>query len=252
MNGFLLIDKPTDWTSHDVVGYIRGVTKIKKVGHAGTLDPFATGLLIVGIGRECTKRLDEFKRMNKEYTATIQLGATSDTFDRTGTITFRLNSFDSSNPCSIQKIEQVLRSFIGKQLQTPPMYSAKKVDGQKLYKLARKGIEIQRKSEQIDVFTLKLLDFDPVCLVPHADGILSPLDGVRPSGGSAKGGIFRVSCLVSPGTYIRTLVHDIGQVLGTGAYCEELRRTKIGNYSVDDAVKPKELSRENTLRRLFL
>ena len=227
-SGFLLIDKPVDWTSHDVVGYLRGALKIKKIGHAGTLDPFATGLLIVGIGRSATKRLDEFKALPKEYVATIKLGATSDTQDRTGTI-MKHETCNMKHVTS-ELIESTLKKFTGKQMQTPPMYSAKKVKGKKLYDLARKGIEIEREPNEIEIFELNLIDYDPKCLV------------------------LRVSCLVSTGTYIRTLAHDIGQALavprdgvlrGVGAYCEELRRTKIGECSVEDAVGPKSVTKEN-------
>lgn len=213
--GFLLIDKPVDWTSHDVVAYIRGflkrnkLTDVKrpKVGHAGTLDPFATGLLIVGIGRNATKRIDEFKHMPKEYIATIRLGAVSDTYDRTGTMSDQRAV--ASDQISETRIREVLQGFIGKQQQLPPMYSAKKVEGKKLYELARKGIEIEREPCEIEIFDTELLEM--------------------------KGQLLTVKCHVSSGTYIRTLAHDIGQALGTGAYCEELRRTKIGEYSVEQA-----------------
>jgi len=219
-SGFLLIDKPVDWTSHDVVAYLRGVTKIKKIGHAGTLDPFATGLLIVGVGRQATKRLDEFKNLGKTYVAEVQLGATSDTYDKTGTIK-KVQS--SKFKVQKEKIEETLKSFLGKQQQIPPMYSAKKVQGKKLYELARKGIEIERQPNEIEIFNLELL--------PPYEGELE--------------GVFRVSVECSTGTYIRTLVHDIGQTLGVGAYCAELRRTAIGDYVVDGAPGPKEVTKEN-------
>ena len=145
---FIFIDKPKDWTSHDIVAKIRGIarkeTGIKKikVGHAGTLDPFATGLLIIGIVRESTKKLDDFKALKKTYIATIRIGATSDTQDSTGKIIKNTNS-ENLTP-DIEQINEVLKTFVGKQKQVPPMYSAKKVDGKKLYDLARKGIEIKR------------------------------------------------------------------------------------------------------------
>jgi len=207
--GFLLVDKPMDWTSHDVVGYLRGSLKTKRIGHAGTLDPFATGLLIVGVGRDATKRLDEFKGMEKEYIAEITLGATSDTQDRTGTI---VNGNSDSIPTS-EDISVVLSSFLGKQTQIPPMFSAKKVKGKKLYELARKGEEVERKPVDIDVSSLELISYDYPTL--------------------------EVRFTVSTGTYIRTLAHDIGEKLGIGAYCHELRRTKIGEYLVENAKDPK-------------
>lgn len=215
LSGFLLIDKPEDWTSHDVVGYLRGALKIKKIGHAGTLDPFATGLLIVAVARKATKRLDEFKGMPKTYITTMKFGAVTDTYDKTGTL---------SHTSEKVKIEQnqlrdVLNTFTGKQLQTPPMYSAKKVQGKKLYELARKGIEIERQPNEIEIFDLTLLDTtDDTATI-------------------------NVQC--STGTYIRSLCHDIGQKMGFGAYCETLRRTHIGDFSVENALAPKAVTFEN-------
>ena len=217
---FIFIDKPKDWTSHDIVAKIRGIarkeTGIKKikVGHAGTLDPFATGLLIIGIGRESTKKLDDFKALKKTYIATIRIGATSDTQDSTGKIIKNINS-ENLTP-DIEQINEVLKTFVGKQKQVPPMYSAKKVDGKKLYDLARKGIEIKREANEIEIYYIKLLEYN----YPNLK--------------------IEVNC--STGTYIRTLAHDIGIKLGTGAYCDELRRTKIGQYSVDKAEKISEFT----------
>ncbi|MCB9798984.1 tRNA pseudouridine(55) synthase TruB [Candidatus Nomurabacteria bacterium] len=221
MHGFLLIDKPENWTSHDVVAYLRGALKIKKIGHAGTLDPFATGLLVVAIAREATKRLDEFKGMPKTYVTTLQFGATTDTYDKTGEITRTARDF------TLDKVQltKTLESFIGKQLQIPPMYSAKKVQGKKLYELARKGIEIERKPSEIEIFDIKLLQTTDTTAT------------------------IEVSC--STGTYIRTLCQDIGQKLGLGAYCESLRRIKIGNFSVDKAIHPKEISKDNIERSIL-
>ncbi len=212
-NGFLLINKPATWTSHDVVGYMRRVTHIKRIGHAGTLDPFATGLLIVAIGRENTKRLDEFKDLEKTYIATLRLGATSDTYDKTGVITEL-----SDKKISLEEIQKILPDFVGAQEQLPPMYSAKKVDGKKLYKLARKGIEVERKAHHITIYDIELLDYN----FPELK--------------------IRVRC--STGTYIRSLVQDIGQKLGVGAYCEELERVSIGEYSIENATPIKDFSRD--------
>lgn len=223
---FLLVNKPKDWTSHDVVNYVRNrIKKIglpaearrAKVGHAGTLDPFATGLLIVGVGREATKRLDEFKNMEKEYVAEIKLGATSDTGDSTGVIT--IHDSHSMTQLSETKIKDCLQNFIGKQLQTPPMFSAKKVNGQKLYDLARKGIEIERKPSEIEIYEIELLEYKYPTLK------------------------IKVRC--SAGTYIRTLAQDIGEKLGCGAYCDELTRTRIGEYKLEQAKTPEELSTEH-------
>lgn len=222
MPGFLLIDKPTTWTSFDVVAYLRGVTKTKKIGHAGTLDPFATGLLIVGVGREATKRIDEFKGMEKEYIATIELGKTSTTFDTEGEIT----KHDTCNMTPEEKsVRDVLHTFVGNIEQIPPMYSAKKVNGKKLYELARKGIEVERKPHHVKIFEIELLKYT----YPNLQ--------------------IKVTC--GTGTYIRTLADDIGKKLETGAYCTELRRTKIGEYSVEHAVGPKDLENDTFEERLI-
>ncbi len=236
-SGFLLIDKPIDWTSHDVVGYIRtmirkatGQKKIR-VGHAGTLDPFATGLLIVGVGREATKRIDEFKNLPKTYEATIRLGAISDTYDKTGNVEER--GMGNVERVTKKQIQDVLQTFLGKQMQIPPMYSAKKVGGKKLYELARKGIEIKRLPNEIEIYTITLLKTSLPFLRGGQGGFLG----------------LRITC--SPGTYIRTLAHDIGKKLGTGAYCEELRRTKIGDYNVSKAKGPKDITTNNWQNHLF-
>lgn len=232
-HNFILIDKPIGWTSFDAVNFVRGELrradpehKKIKVGHAGTLDPFATGLLIIAIGRENTKRIDEFKALPKTYIATLRLEATSDTFDCTGTITpviptpqeesspqisplAELGRNDNRSIVNKNDIEQILKTFIGIQLQLPPMYSAKKINGQRLYTLARQGITIERQPNEITIYNIKLLEYSYPSLT------------------------IEVEC--STGTYIRTIAHDIGQKLGIGAYCESLRRTKIGVYNVDDA-----------------
>ncbi len=234
---FLLINKPEGWTSFDAVAFVRnkvknGVVfngtkdlltqnktdlatsqdnspKKLRVGHAGTLDPFATGLLIIGIGRESTRRLDEFKKMPKTYIADIKLGQTSDTYDKTG----KISDFDSQ-PKNFKKptkkeVLSILKTFIGKQNQTPPMFSAKKINGQRLYDLARKGIEVERQPNEVDINKIKLIKFTwPILKI-------------------------EVQC--SAGTYIRTLANDIGQKLGTGAFCQELVRTQIGNFLLKKA-----------------
>lgn len=242
-NTFVLVDKPVNWTSFDVVGYIRKIFRQKfpelkkvKVGHAGTLDPFATGLLIVAIGREATREIENFKNLPKTYIADIKLGEMSDTGDNTGKIIpFKLNSFNklildikywilnlfsnniqysvfniSKRVPTKSEIERVLIKFVGLQYQTPPMFSAKKIDGQRLYKLARLGKTIKRKKNKIEIFDLKLLDYQYPFLK------------------------IEVNC--SPGTYIRTLAEDIGKKLCVGAYCQELIRAKIGEYDLKDAI----------------
>lgn len=210
---FILINKPAGWTSFDVVNYIRKQARLKtgnkniKVGHAGTLDPFATGLLIVGIGRAATKRLDEFKGMKKTYVATVHLGATSDTYDVTGKIEIIVNRQQITDK---KTIVPILQSFIGIQLQTPPMHSAKKIGGQRLYKLARQGKVVERQPNEIEIYQINLLEY--------------------------KWPLLKIEVTCSAGTYIRTLAYDIGEKLGVGAYCEALERTAIGEYKLDRAV----------------
>lgn len=209
MNGLLLINKSSNPTSHDVIDRLRKILGTKKIGHAGTLDPFASGLLLVGVG-EATKLLRHYVGLDKTYEATLKLGATSDTQDRTGKIQKTRYKQDTITKLKIQKI---LKSFIGKQKQVPPMFSAKKIGGKKLYELARQGKEIERKASEIEMYDIKLLS---------RQFSNSPI-------------LLTISCHVSSGTYIRTLAHDIGQALGCGAYLEELKRTAIGDFKLKDA-----------------
>lgn len=225
---FLLINKQIGLTSHDIIDLLRKITGIKKIGHSGTLDPFASGLLIVGVGRESTKQLGNYLKLDKTYRATIRLGSTSNTYDKTGKITHYApigSELTSSHgqtqwmPLQKKTIEDTLLRFEGPQLQTPPMYSAKKVKGQKLYQLARKGETIERKPNWIMIHYIKLLSV--------SDSQLS----------------IEVQC--ASGTYIRSLAHDIGQALETGAYLENLTRTQIGLFSLDEAIAVNDLTTEN-------
>ncbi len=215
---FLLINKPAGWTSFDVVGKIRNQIrknnpKLKniKVGHAGTLDPFATGLLIIGIGREATKRLDEFKNLKKTYRATIHLGAVSNTDDKTGTITEQATVKIPDQ----YEVKNILSQLLGKQEQIPPMFSAKQIGGTRLYKLARKGVEVERKPAPIEIYEIKLLHY----IYPMLE--------------------IELSC--STGTYVRTVAKTIGEKLGVGGYCEELERTAIGDFPIAEAKKPEDV-----------
>ena len=200
---------------------LRRVTGERTIGHSGTLDPFATGLLILGVGREATKRLGELLKKDKEYIGTMALGATSDTYDRDGKI---LNIEGAREP-ERPEVEAAVRSFLGKIRQKPPMHSAKKVGGKKLYELARKGIEIEVKESEVEIFEIEVVRYEWPTLV------------------------IRVKC--SSGTYIRSLANDIGAKLGTGAYLSELRRTKIDTYSVEGAIRLADLSPENWQNFLF-
>ena len=207
MDGLLLIDKPVDWTSHDVVAKLRGILKIRAIGHAGTLDPFATGLLVIGVGKG-TKQLTALVGVDKEYEAVIRLGATSDTFDKEGVITPRNSEIQPTE----KDIEAALDKFRGGYEQPAPLHSAKKIGGKKLYDLARAGKATE------DMRPKKNVKIDEITVMNYSWPDLS----------------IRVKC--GSGTYIRSLADDIGRELGVGGYCLELRRTKVGEFDVKDAL----------------
>jgi tRNA pseudouridine55 synthase len=210
----ILIDKPAGISSFGVVAKVRGGLKARcghkiKVGHTGTLDPFATGLLILLSGW-ATKRSNEFLKLDKIYEATLELGFTSTTGDLEGEIIeYLADNSEPLQPPKIEHIKTVLDSFNGIIKQTPPRYSAIKINGERAYKLARKGADFKIPARQVEIYSIEILEYN------------YPLLKIRTH--------------VSSGTYIRTLAEDIGKKLGTGAYLTELRRIKIGDYSVDDA-----------------
>lgn len=214
MDKVLLIDKPAGWTSFDIVAKIRN-SKSKqagqkvKVGHAGTLDPFATGLLIVLVGNE-TKKQDEFMKQDKEYLATLKLGETSSTGDPEGETTKVTDKIPTDHD-----IKKALVKFTGKIEQTPPQHSAIKINGKRAYELARAGQKVKLKPRTIIIYSMVVLDYN----YPELK--------------------IKVRC--SSGTYIRTLAEDIGKELGTGAYLTGLRRTKIGNFKIEDSKTIQEL-----------
>lgn len=203
MNGIILIDKPQGWTSHDVVGKLRGILHERRIGHSGTLDPLATGLLVVFIGR-ATRAVEFAEADRKEYVAGLRLGMNTDTQDITG----RIISKETDIPDE-PEVRIAIERFRGELEQIPPMYSAVKIGGKKLYELARKGESIERKPRHITIFGLEI------------------------TGRSDNDYILDVVC--SKGTYIRTLCHDIGAALGCGGCMSSLRRTKSGVFSVDNA-----------------
>ena len=225
MDRVLLIDKDKDWTSFDVVARVRSLVRAVvaadtlkgekpkkiKVGHAGTLDPLATGLLIVLIGA-ATKRQDEFMKQDKEYEVEALLGEVSTTGDAEGEKTHI-----SSNKPSSEDINRVLKQFTGTLQQVPPQYSAIKINGKRAYALARAGKQVK---------------LEPRTVIIHS---ISDITYAYPK--------LRFKAVVSSGTYIRSLVSDIGDTLGTGAYMSNLRRTKIGSYRIDDAIKVQEVER---------
>lgn len=213
-NGILIINKPAGITSHDVVDEVRKITGIRRVGHTGTLDPMATGVLVILVG-QATKLSNQFLGLDKIYSAVIKLGYISDTYDKTGKI-------EEYNPKLIPdetEVKKNLAKFTGVIEQIPPMFSAKKVAGKKLYELARQGKEVAREPKKITIYKLELREYS------------YPLIKIL------------VEC--STGTYIRSLAYDIGKELGTGAYLEELERLAVGDYNLGQAVDLKKLTAEN-------
>jgi len=209
----LLIDKPLEWTSYDVIRKLRKIINIKKIGHAGTLDPLATGLLIVCTGK-FTKKINEYMAQEKEYTGTITLGAVTPTYDR------------ESEPENIQPLEgitdelikETTKIFTGEILQTPPIHSAIKQNGKPVYLLARKGVDVVLEPRKITIKEFEITNID----LP----IIS----------------FKVIC--STGTYIRSLANDFGAAIGCGGYLSKLRRTRIGNFKVEDAITMEEFKQQ--------
>ena len=208
-SGIIIIDKPAGWTSQDVAARLRGVFHERRIGHGGTLDPMATGVLPIFVGR-ATRAVEFFEHAEKEYLAGLRLGVQTDTQDLTGEIV-------AQRPVSVtrEQVQAALEGFLGVQEQLPPMYSAVKIGGKKLYELARQGKTVERKPRQIELLELELLSGE------NADWQ------------------FRVRC--SKGTYVRTLCHDIGQALGCGGCMSSLRRTKAGGYGLDRAVTMEEI-----------
>ncbi len=209
MTGIICLDKPRDMTSFFAVKRASRLLGVKKAGHTGTLDPMATGMLVICLGH-CTRFIELLPEHSKSYVAKVKLGITTDTLDITGEVLS-----ESPVNVSLDQLLKVGEAFKGETMQTPPMYSALKKDGERLYDLARKGIEIEREQRRINITELEIFDFD----------------GVEFS--------MRVSC--SAGTYIRSLCDDIGRVLGCGAVMTELRRTKANGFSIENAVTLDEL-----------
>jgi tRNA pseudouridine55 synthase len=201
----LLINKPLRWTSFDAVRKIRNLIRIKKVGHAGTLDPLATGLLIICTGK-FTKKINEYMAREKEYTGTITLGATTPTYD----LESEPVNFQTYAGITIGELKIATLEFTGEIMQVPPAHSAIKVGGKRVYELARQGKEVKLEPRKVTISTFDITSFDP----PHVQ--------------------FRVVC--STGTYIRSLANDFGKAMGCGAYLSSLCRTRIGEYKVEDAM----------------
>jgi len=221
-SGFIIIDKPEGISSYDVIRHIkRLLPRGIKIGHSGTLDPLATGMLIIGMGREATRGLGALAKKDKVYETTLHLGKRYDTLDVTGKL------LEESDPSSVTKEDfiQVLKSFIGEIEQIPPMYSACKHKGQSLYKFARKGREVTRAPRKVIIHDAAMLCWNP------------PFVSIR------------VSC--ASGTYIRTLADDMGKILSVGAAVSEIRRTRIGDYSIKDAIPLKSIINKNDIEERF-
>ena len=203
------MDKPADWTSHDVIAKLRGILKEKRIGHGGTLDPMATGVLPVFVGR-ATRAVPFCESFDKEYIAGLRLGLITDTQDTTGRVLA-----ETAVTVTPSDVEHAVQNFIGEQTQIPPMYSAVKIGGTRLYKLARKGVEVERKPRSITIHAMELLNQ------------------------SGNDWLFRLVC--SKGTYVRTICHDIGHRLGCGGTMCSLQRTRAGIFNLDEAVSLSEV-----------
>lgn len=211
-SGILNVDKPLGRTSHDVVERVRELTDVRRVGHAGTLDPLATGVLVVCVGRAATRIAEFLMGEQKAYCADLRLGITTDTFDAEGEVV-------SESPVDVDRedVERVLKQFRGSIEQVPPMYSAVKHRGKPLYRLARQGVEVERASRRVEITSLELVAWNP----PECT--------------------LEMTC--SAGTYVRVLAHDLGQVLGCGAYVTGLTRLASGQFRLEDAITLRQFAR---------
>ncbi|MDP8266001.1 MAG: tRNA pseudouridine(55) synthase TruB [Candidatus Aceula meridiana] len=217
LKGILIVNKPSGMTSHDVVDAVRKKFRMKRVGHAGTLDPLATGVLVVLIGK-ATKLFDQFSSFDKAYEATMTLGLVTSTADIKGKTIYERPCEDIAQT----QVEEVMKKFVGEIEQIPPMVSAVRYKGKRLYQLARKGIEVKREPRKINIFHLNLLDFK------------------RPN---VK---FYLEC--SKGTYVRKIAEDIGDVLGCGACISQIHRTKVGPFCIEKAISLDEVNETHLMR----
>lgn len=234
----ILMDKPLTWTSFDVVGKVRytlkkelGIKKLK-VGHAGTLDPLATGLLILCTGK-FTKRIEEIQAQTKEYTGIITLGATTASFDLEQPVD---QAFPTEH-ITPEMVEAAAQSFIGEQLQTAPVHSAKKIDGKRAYEYARSGEEVKIKSNTIEIYDFKILSISPQ--IEELKDLVkdyTPSNHINAHSPYEKGLHIKFNIRCSKGTYIRSIARDLGEKLQSGGHLSELRRTKIGDFEVTNAI----------------
>ena len=213
MEGIFAIYKPKGPTSNDILKKIRRITDIKKVGHAGTLDPLARGILVVGIEREATKQLNNIVKKEKEYLAVIKLGIESTTDDEEG----EKKILEINDTPSTNQVEKVVKNFQGEIMQTPPIFSAIKIKGQEAYKLARQGNTVTLKPRKVEIKKIEILDYQWPYL--------------------------KLKVITGPGVYIRSLARDIGRKLKTGGYLFDLERTRVGDFSIKNSVKISELEK---------
>lgn len=229
MEGILLVDKPTGWTSFDVVNYVRRMVathegkkpKHVRVGHTGTLDPLATGLLVILVGKNYTRRAQELTKVDKTYEVTMKLGQVSTTGDEEGE-----KAHVSDTVPTLEAVQAALQHFTGNIMQVPPAFSAMKIDGKRAYKLAREGKEVKLEARPVTIHETVFHDYE------------YPL--------------VQFATTVGSGTYIRSLVEDIGKELGTGAYMTDLRRTRVGSFSIHDAVDIREAKQATELHLLAI
>lgn len=226
-SGFLLVNKPVDWTSFDIVGKLRGITGIRKIGHAGTLDPFATGLLIIAIGRAATKQIDNFMKLDKTYRTTFVFGATTPSLDTETEVEID----DNFNPENLtEKIDAALPDFTGTISQIPPIYSAIKKDGKRAYKSARGGEIVELDPRQVTIHEFKRLS-----------------NPIKTEHGYAVD--FEIH--VGSGTYIRSLSRDLAESVGTLGYTSKLERTSIEKYKLENASEIADITKDNWQDKLF-
>lgn len=215
-SGLLVINKPKDWTSFDVVAKIRGLLKVKKIGHTGTLDPQATGVLVLCIGK-ATSLVQKLIGLDKEYDCEITLGATSTTDDAEGVIT----PVEGAQPVSLTEVENALKEFTGTFNQLPPDFSAKKIKGKKAYELARKGKEVKLEPVEVKVYTIELLDY--------------------------KWPKIKLKIHCGKGFYVRSLARDLGKKFGTGGYLTGLIRTRVGHFTIEESILVTEVDEKKIL-----
>jgi tRNA pseudouridine55 synthase len=214
MKNIFAIYKPKGPTSHDIINKVRKITGVKKVGHAGTLDPLASGVLVIGVGREATKNLGNIVKKEKEYMATIKLGVTSVTDDEEGEKT----AISYKSPVTSDKIRKILQTFIGKISQIPPIYSAIKIKGKPAHRRVRQGEDVKLEAREVEIKKIEIVEY--------------------------RWPILELKVVTGPGVYIRSLARDIGEQLGVGGYLAELERTRVGEYTKEDAIKIEDLSIE--------